>query len=73
MLFADESRFMLYREDGRMRVWRMRGKALREGDMGKTIAYEGGSFHVWSAICSVEKVLWSYWIGKSMWRSTGTF
>lgn len=55
VIFADESRFMLYRKDGRMRVRRMRGEALREADMGEAVAYGGGSVHVWGAICSHGK------------------
>ena len=43
---------MLHRKDGRARVRRMRGEALRADCVGEAVAYGGGSVHVWGAICS---------------------
>ena len=51
VIFADESRFLLYMQDGRLRVRRQRGEVLNEECMAETVAFGGGSVHVWGAFC----------------------
>lgn len=50
VLFTDESRFCLYGNDGRSRVWRRRGEHLREDCIIPTRAFNGGSVMVWGGI-----------------------
>ena len=47
MLFGDESRVLLHRIDGRIRVRRLQEEALHEDGIQYTIARGGGSVHVW--------------------------
>ena len=49
-VFCDESRFLLYRVDGRHRVRRARGENLGDGNYQGAVAHGGGSIHVWGAI-----------------------
>lgn len=49
VIFADESRFLLYRTDGRVRVRRTRGEGLQDDYVQQTVAGGGGSVHVWGA------------------------
>lgn len=55
VIFADESRFMLFRTDGRVRVRRMRGEGLRDDCVQERVAGGGGSVHVWGAFHSGAK------------------
>lgn len=52
VVFADESRFLLHRSDGRIRVRRLAGERFREDCVLGTVAYGGGSVHVWGAMHS---------------------
>ncbi|ROI16504.1 Transposable element Tcb2 transposase [Anabarilius grahami] len=49
VLFTDESRFSLYRADGRQRVWR------RVGERFAVVAHGGGGVMVWSSVCYEQK------------------
>lgn len=51
VIFADESRFLLYPKDGRMRVRRLQGEVLNEDCMAENVAFGGGSVHIWGAFC----------------------
>lgn len=50
VLFSDESRILLHRVDGRLRVRREVGQRFQEDCVMGTIAHGGGSVHVWGAI-----------------------
>ncbi len=50
VLFSDESRFLLHRVDGRLRVRREVGERFAEHCVLGTVAHGGGSVHVWGAI-----------------------
>ena len=50
VLFSDESRFLLHRVDGRLRVRREVGQRFQEDCVTGTIAHGGGSVHVWGGI-----------------------
>ena len=49
VIFGDESRFLLYRVDGRLRVRRLQGERLVDDCVQETVAGGGGSVHVWGA------------------------
>lgn len=49
-LFADESRFTLYRNDGRLLVWRETGERYREECMEVREAFGGGGVTIWGGI-----------------------
>lgn len=55
VIFADESRFLLYRVDGRIRVRRLAGERLHEACVQETLIGGGGSVHVWGAFHSGAK------------------
>ena len=48
--WSDESRFRLFTNDARVRVWRHRGERLRSDLIRPRIQGCGGSIHVWGAI-----------------------
>jgi transposase len=50
VVFTDESRFTLHRNDGRLRIWRERGERFKKEFIGHTKTGGGGSVHVWAAI-----------------------
>jgi hypothetical protein len=50
VIFSDESRFVLYPVDGRLRVRRLTGEHLLDECVQETVAYGGGSVHIWGAI-----------------------
>ena len=50
VLFSDESRFLLYKADGRIRVRREVGQRFSQECIMPTRAHGGGSVHVWGAI-----------------------
>ena len=50
VIFADESRYLLHRADGRVRVRRLVGERFQEECVQETTAYGGGSVHVWGAM-----------------------
>lgn len=50
VIWSDESRFRLFSNDGRIRVWRFRGERYRNDLVNMTAQTGGGSVHVWGAI-----------------------
>ena len=55
VIFGDESRFLLYPVDGRLRVLRWAGERLMDDCVQPRVAGGGGSVHVWGAICADGK------------------
>lgn len=55
VIFGDESRFLLYPVDGRLRVRRRAGERLMDDCVQPRVAGGGGSVHVWGAICADGK------------------
>lgn len=51
VLFSDESRFQLYRADGRQRVWRRVGERYVDANVVRRVAHGGGGVMVWAGIC----------------------
>ncbi len=49
-LFTDESRFSLYRADGRQRVWRRVGERFADVNVVDRVAHGGGGVMVWAGI-----------------------
>ena len=50
VLFSDESRFSLYRADGRKRVYRRRGERFTDACVMENDRFGGGSVMVWGGI-----------------------
>lgn len=48
VLFSDESRFQLYRADGRLRVWRRDGERYADANVLRRVAHGGASVMVWT-------------------------
>ena len=57
VIFCDESRFMLFRIDNRIRVRRLVGEVMHEDCTHGNVAHGGGSVHVWGGISYMEKTL----------------
>ena len=55
VLFSDESRFMLKEVDGRLRVYRRRGKRYLDDCVERRDAFGGGSVMIWAGINSRHK------------------
>ncbi len=51
VLFTDESRFSLYRADGRQRVWRCVGERFADVNVVDRVAHGGGGVMVWAGVC----------------------
>ncbi len=51
VLFTDESRFSLYRADGRQRVWRHVGERFADVNVVDRVAHGGGGVMVWAGVC----------------------
>ncbi|KAL0179044.1 hypothetical protein M9458_024486, partial [Cirrhinus mrigala] len=51
VLFMDESRFLLYRADGRQHVWRHVGERFADVNVVDRVAHGGGGVMVWAGIC----------------------
>ncbi len=50
VLFTDESRFLLYRADGRQRVWRRVGERFADVNVVDRVAHGGGGDMVWAGM-----------------------
>ncbi len=50
VLFTDESRFSLYRADGRQRVWRCVGERFADVNVVDRVAHGGGGVMVWAGV-----------------------
>ena len=55
VIFCDESRFVLFRIDNWIRVWRLVGEAMNEDCTHGNVAHGGGSVHVWGGISHMGK------------------
>ena len=55
VIFCDESRFMLFRIDNRIRVRRLVGEVMNEDCTHGNVAHGGGSVHIWGGISHVGK------------------
>ncbi len=51
VLLTDESRFSLYRADGRQRVWRHVGEWFADVNIVDRVAHGGGEVMVWAGVC----------------------
>ena len=51
IMFSDESRFLLYTNDGRVYVRRMKGEEFSERCIQKTCKFGGGGIMVWGCFC----------------------
>lgn len=49
-LFTDESRFKLFHNDGRLKVWRSREQRYKANCMVRKVPFGGGSVNVWGGI-----------------------
>ncbi len=54
-LFTDESRFSLYRADGRQRVWYHVGERFTDVNVVDRVAHGGGGGYVWAGVCYVQR------------------
>ncbi len=54
VLVTDESRFSLYRADGRQRVWRV-GERFADVNVVDRVAHDGGGVMVWAGLCYVQR------------------
>ena len=58
VVFCDESRFMLFRIDNRIRVRRLVVEAMNEECARGNVAHGGGSVHEWGSISHMGKTSW---------------
>lgn len=49
IVWSDETRFRLFNNDGRTRVWREKGERFKKGLVSQAVQCGGGSIHVWGA------------------------
>uniref|UniRef100_A0A8C1IVT0 Transposase Tc1-like domain-containing protein n=1 Tax=Cyprinus carpio TaxID=7962 RepID=A0A8C1IVT0_CYPCA len=55
VLFTDESRFSLYRADGRQRVWCCVGEWFADVKAVDRVAHGGGGVMVWAGVCNGQR------------------
>jgi transposase len=55
VLFTDESRFCLFNNDKRIRVWRRRGERFDRACVAPVRAFNGGSVMVWAGITTTQR------------------
>ncbi len=55
VLFTDESRFSLYRADGRQCVWRRVGERFADVNVVDRVAHGGGEVMVWADVCYEQR------------------
>ena len=55
VLFFDESRFQLFRADGRTRIYRRAGDRTALCCVQETVPFGGGSVMVWGGICGQQR------------------
>ena len=55
VLFSDESRYLLYRSDGRRRVYRRRNERFTDSCVSEVYRFGGGGVMVWGGICHGRK------------------
>lgn len=65
-LFSDESKFNLFRSDGRVLVWRGRNERFVEEHMEARVAFGGGGVTVWGGISMTGKTELVVLRGESM-------
>ncbi len=51
----DESRFSLYRADGRQRVWHCVGEWFADVNVVYRVAHRGGGVMVWACLCYEQR------------------
>lgn len=52
VLFTDESKFNIHASDGKVRVWRRIGEALKEKNLKGTVKHGGGGVMVWGCMAA---------------------
>ncbi len=64
--FTDESRFSLYRADGRQRVWRCVGERFADVNVVDRVAHGGGGVMVWAGVCYEHRciLLMVFWMHR---------
>ena len=62
VIFFDESRFMVFRIDNRIRVRRLVVEAMNEDCTHGNVSHGGGSVHVWGGTLIWEKLPCVFWI-----------
>ena len=55
VLFSDENRFLLFRADGRTRIYRRTGERTAPCCVQETVPFGGGSVMVWGGICGQQQ------------------
>ena len=51
VIWSDESRFKLFKSDGRPRVWRKKGETYKSDCIVNTVQGDGGSVLIWGCFC----------------------